>query len=135
MAAGGVQTRGPLIMETKFTPGPWVWGDWTILDEDRPAQKRGEPYWTLVERDPEVCDCYLAQGPPGRKVIDPECIAQARGHEVDGIGVSEADAALIAAAPDLFDALHKLLLWAATQEGCGEELDNAKSALIKAMGK
>ena len=88
---------------TKHTPGPWIWGEWVIKDEDREAQKRGEPYWTLEQG----FEC-LARGPYGRKAINPEQILRGDGCECDGVEISIADALLIAAAPALLEALKGL---------------------------
>lgn len=86
-----------------ITPGSWVWGDWTILDADREAQARGEPYWTLVKAGKS--NKNLIKGPFGRKVREPEYIAHGRGHEEWAINISDADARLIAAAPEMLEAL------------------------------
>ncbi len=78
------------------TPGPWVWCDWTILDGDREAQRRREPYWTMI-----AGASALAQGPLGRKSMWPETIISAEGYETEGVSANnDSDAALIAAAPD-----------------------------------
>lgn len=94
-----------------FTPGPWIWADWTIHYEDRPAQKAGDPYWTLVEG--EFCST-LTRGPIGRKAMHPESIVWGEGSECEGINASDADRRLIAAAPELYEALRKI----AAVEGC-----------------
>lgn len=82
------------------TPGPWVWGDWTIFDKDRSAQTRGEPYWTLIEGD-----SVLTQGPIGRMALKPETVVWAVGFETEGINTSKNDGPLIAAAPEMYEAL------------------------------
>ncbi len=83
------------------TPGPWVWGSWHILPEDRQAQKEGELYWTLCEEASET----LAQGPFGRKSLYPESIIDTLGYECEGIYAdNEANARLIAASPELLAA-------------------------------
>ncbi len=113
------------------TPGPWVWGEWHILPEDREAQRRGDPYWTLskpsLTRD-------LMRGPWGRKAMDTETIARAEGYETDGIGVNDDDAALIAAAPDLLDAL--TLIANETREDAAAWMRSvARAAIAKAKGE
>jgi len=91
----------------KFTGGPWLWGTWTIRDEDRAAQRRGEPYWSFVDNKDQFYDenC-LAQGPYGRKAMTPngdDVVLYATGVECDGIEVSKANARLIAHAPEMYD--------------------------------
>lgn len=73
----------------------FVFGVWTILDEDRPAQKRAEPYWTLMPQDHYGCGMVLTRGPIGRKAMGTESIIWAEGHETDGIGCSEENQKLI----------------------------------------
>lgn len=82
------------------TPGPWVIGQWVINESEREAQKKREPYWTLEPGSDSIC-----QGPFGRKALDTESIVAPIGYEVDGISVSEADASLICAAPEMLEAL------------------------------
>lgn len=77
----------------KATPGPWVWGDWDIFREDREAQKRGEPYWTLIEGS---WNRSLCRGPIGRKVTELDGIARGDGLEESSISVSNEDAEFIA---------------------------------------
>jgi len=79
----------------RATPGPWVWGDWTIRDKDRKAQKRQEPYWTLVEPG----NMNLSRGPIGRKDIDITNIASGCGYDESDINIKPADADFIANAP------------------------------------
>lgn len=62
----------------------YVMGEWTILDEDRKAQKEGKPYWTLVEGERKD----LCLGPYGRKAMKPEYEIQGVGFEVDGIHIA-----------------------------------------------
>lgn len=87
------------------TPGPWLWGTWTILDEDRPAQRRGEPYWTFIKS--EFPDS-LARGPYGRKARETEHVIQGTGYECDGIHCNnEADAAMIQETPETLACLER----------------------------
>lgn len=76
------------------TEGPWVWGDWDILDEDREAQRKGEPYWTLVANG--YHHMFLCKGPIGRKTLDIEIVARSSGYDEDDIEISEVDAHFIA---------------------------------------
>ena len=77
---------------TAPTPVLWLWGEWVILAEDRAAQQRGEPYWTLKE---DSAGCCLARGPAGRKALEPEEIISACGYETDGIDATSEHRALI----------------------------------------
>lgn len=104
----------------------WVMGRWTIYDKDRAAQARREPYWTL-----EPGDAGIAQGPYGRKALSPEFIICGTGYECDGIAVSESDARLICAAPDLLRALKAVLCVADRKT---KEFDDAHKAIAKAGG-
>ncbi len=114
-------------MSDAKTPGPWVWCEWTILDEDRPAQAAGKPYWTAI-----AGSGALTQGPLGRKAMCPETIINAEGYETEGISVrNDADASLIAAAPDLLEALFSIAL-------CTDDppiRNIAKEAIAKVKGK
>lgn len=67
----------------RATPGPWCWGMWVIFDEDRVAQRRGEPYWTLIEASyPDT----LSAGPFGRKAVEMTNVIWPEGYETDGLG-------------------------------------------------
>lgn len=88
----------------KHTPGEWVWGRWDIFNEDRDAQRRGDPYWTLCPDNPDT----LTVGPFGRKEKYPDSILELGGYECDGIFAEEGDARLIAAAPDLLAACKEM---------------------------
>ena len=61
----------------KATKGPWLLGYWTIHDSDREAQKRREPYWTLMGGIYET----IVKGPIGRKSLDTEYVVQGNGHD------------------------------------------------------
>jgi hypothetical protein len=104
----------------------WVMGRWTIYDEDRAAQVRKEPYWTL-----EAGEDGIAEGPVGRKAMDPEFVVRGSGWECDGIAVSEEDARLICAAPALLEALKAVLSVADRKT---KEFDAARAAITKAEG-
>lgn len=103
----------------------WVWGRWNILDEDRAAQRRGEPYWTLMAGDEDLCE-----GPIGRKAMHPERIVWTNGFECDGIDASDEHKRLIAAAPALYEALWELLPFIEEQDMVGET--EWERAVIKA---
>ena len=98
----------------KTTPGPWIWCSWTILEEDRPAQDRGEPYWTIVEGNDS-----LSRGPIGRKAMSPERIIEGTGYEVDGIDVpNEVDRFALSALPELLEVAKGLVeAWAGIHDG------------------
>lgn len=92
----------------KATPGPWLWGDWTIYDEDREAQRRKEPYWTLISGG--FHGNSLCVGPVGRKSLEPDRIAYGTGYEESDIGISDEDATYIATLnPDLVKRLLKVV--------------------------
>ena len=81
----------------------WVMGEWTIYDEDREAQKRKEPYWTLVKGEGGIC-----RGPYGRKATDPEYIVGPTGYEADGIHVDAKALPVLLAAPRMFAVLQEM---------------------------
>lgn len=76
----------------------FLFGVWAILKEDRGAQKRGEPYWTLMPQDYYGGGIVLTRGPIGRKAMDTDAIIWAEGYETDGLGCSEEDQKMILAA-------------------------------------
>lgn len=83
-------------LRRKSKPGEWVHGcEWTIYDSDRDAQKRGEPYWTLV-RDPGSSN--IAIGPIGRKSRETESVINVLGQGIETIEMSEIDGELIVSA-------------------------------------
>jgi hypothetical protein len=100
------------------TPGPWVWGEWTILNEDRKARFEGGPYWTLI-----AGDTVLTQGPIGRKVRDIEHIIDGLGYEFEGLNADPADRALIAEAPEMFELIKR---WYAGSLIIGDKRDLLK---------
>jgi len=91
------------------TPGPWIWADWTILKEDRPAQFRKEPHWSTCDSG----SMHLVQGPMGRKYMNPESIAEGCGYDESDINIKLEDAAFIAHArtdvPVLLEMLETLM--------------------------
>ena len=91
----------------QITPWPWVWGYWTIFSEDREAQRKGEPYWTLI--DCAYC-ANLISGPVGRKEKDVKYILSGDGYESDGIiWHNDYDADFIVKAPERIAALIKII--------------------------
>ncbi len=62
---------------------PWVFGDWTVLDEDRPYEAN-KPCWTLIPPN-NYSGGSLCRGPFGRKAINPETVIYACGYETEGI--------------------------------------------------
>ena len=131
---------------TAPTPVLWLWGEWVILAEDRAAQQRGEPYWTLKE---DSAGCCLARGPAGRKALEPEEIISACGYETDGIDATPEHRALIVRAvnchADLVAALQAVLSDIAAYEhinnlapnpgrqDCWDSVIAARAALAKAL--
>ena len=91
--------------ETKFTPGPWTFEGRTIYALEEAGWRRGEP----VMRN--RFDCSV-QGP-----FCPDAEKQANAH-------------LIAAAPDLYDALDYLL-----NDDTHDAREQARAALAKARGE
>lgn len=100
-------------METKFTPGPWL-GKETLIEDSR----RGFPFWVgeIIGADG---DRIVANLPDYR-------------YEPSEVDEDRANICLIAAAPDLLEALQELL---ASVEGvpCGPEL-KCRAAIAKATG-
>ena len=76
------------------TPGEWRWADWTIFEKDREAQRKKEPYWTMVDGH----RVNLCAGDFGRKTMDPEYVIHGEGHEEWSISGEPADMDYIAAA-------------------------------------
>jgi hypothetical protein len=70
----------------KATQGEWLIGDWGIFDSDREAQKRREPFWTLINGDNGI-----VKGPFGRKSNNPEYIIRAVGYDECGLEISTED--------------------------------------------
>lgn len=96
-------------MEAKFTPGPWV------IDAGFDGSGDFNQYWQVHDgSDAIVCSTMF-------------CMA----------GNKEANAHLIAAAPDLYEALSDLLfLCSQTADACGtQEVKVAYTALAKAKGE
>jgi len=98
-------------METKFTQGPWSFeydGNSMFLEIDA---YRGDDVFTVCEIETWIDE------PDNSEVL--------------------ANANLIAAAPDLYDALEKLMSWQVTHvnEWHNSAYDNAVRALAKARGE
>lgn len=88
------------------TAGPWVVGSWTIFPEDRAAQSRREPYWTLiVGQDGDT----LTRGPLGRKAMDPDAIVHPLGFDAEGIALSSGDREFIIQAREDVPAMLELI--------------------------
>ena len=116
------------------TPKPWVYGHWTIYDQDRGAQERGEPYWTLVEGGDSHEALTLAQGPAGRKAINPDHIIDTCGYECEGIEIDADNARLIEATPELLELLRQIgdRDW---ESYIGPWLENISTLLAKIDGR
>ena len=96
------------MSDPKWTPGPWKWDD-TVWDYDREEQAP----WLVTERD----DARVLWG-------EVKC--------------SEPNAHLIAAAPDLYEALEALVLAQETAGTDGREADRRRAAIAalkKARGE
>lgn len=100
--------------EIKHTPGPWTVG------ETRHYKQSGGAIGT------QVAVHYGTAGNRGN------CIALAYGHSANGD--SEADARLIAAAPDLLEQLSRIVAMI-DPEGHDVNFDNARAAIAKATGE
>ena len=114
-------------MSAKHTPGPWYFGRMRITPRDK--DRRCGFVVNGPERDGldlRICDLRVHQG-------------------VSGYGESEADARLIAAAPELLAALRGALRELVTPKGLPEvgkgrttaqqaALDDARAAIAKAGG-
>lgn len=104
------------MSETKFTPGPWR----TVRPSDNPTK--------LYVRD---CGGLIAEGPfPSHYEGQDERFAK----EVDQY---EANARLIAAAPELYEALDQILddMGNDGLSCCQAAKDQARAALAKARGE
>lgn len=108
------------MSETKFTPGPWGWVE----------QYRGGHAWLQSASEKFTI---------GNAIIDD---GSAYGEYPPRIAVNEANAHLIAAAPDLYEALERLLPMA--EDDCfqygnsadeDEDIIFARAALAKARGE
>lgn len=94
----------------KYTPGPWQW--WTSNSFLRLSSQ-------VTGKDGGVIDSYVMRD----------------GHS--SLRVSKADMALIAAAPELLEALQDLLIRVADDEEYGPEhaITRARAAISKALGE
>jgi hypothetical protein len=124
-------------MKTKFTPGPWKidmgFGDWGMPITHKVFV--GDQIY--AEKHTEICSIYSAQ---------PYCMGEQQ-RVRDKYQTDKANAHLIAAAPELYEALEKFVLWSEAEKDHKEttfwgriemlrELDAATSAaLAKARGE
>lgn len=107
------------MSDTKFTPGPW----WAAIGKDQPV-----PYYrgliSVLSSDPHISICTGETGDQSGRTC--------------GRDEWEANASLIAAAPDLYEALELLLNdvehYPAWQRPC-HAVDSARAALAKARGE
>ena len=114
--------------QMKHTPGPWRWNGMYLLQDCPRAD--GEPG---KEENP-------FSTPAGWPIADD---GSAGGEYAPTIDVTGPDAHLIAAAPELLDALERLLLldYPTDPTGCGDHCTNfcawciARAAIAKAEGK
>lgn len=119
-----------LAMNTKKAWEPWspaprdnpvdkrvfVLGEWTIFDKDREAQRKGKPYWTLIEGE-DVCE-----GPLGRKALKPESFIYSTGYETEGLGLEDPQFVL--------DALNQHASLLAEREELVKALEIAKADIL-----
>lgn len=104
-------------MQSKHTPGPW----WPILDSAKS--------WTvLTHRDNEVGSDRGIGDPDGAAI----CVSIGDHTEARTRGNEHANACLIAAAPDLLEALKGVLRVA---DRATDEFDAARAAIAKAEGR
>jgi len=97
------------VMETKFTPGPWV-----VDPDDRPDMEWNNHIISATH--PHLTICFMS-------------------HDGDGINEhGEANARLIAAAPDLLEALRPFANFAC-DEPCDCHNCRARAAIAKALGQ
>ena len=114
----------------------WLFGYWTIFDEDREAQKRGEPYWTFVEKGPHLDEgLTFAEGPYGRKSMDPDAIVEGIGYECDGLNVSPENAAYIQKAVKFHSEFVEAAKFCCTIMGFGVSGIIRLRAILKALGE
>jgi len=104
-------------MTNKFTPGPWKFSDWEQFGDTRfyISQQEGAPY---TEHYSDVASL----------------IAETVSSEL--VDIQRANATLIAAAPDLLDALQEITQCGA--EAWGEDrpcVKWARSVILKALGQ
>lgn len=102
-------------MSAKHTPGPWVYA----LDDGPIGEPMARPSVTTVAR---CCDYVIGL---------PSSIPGGNYRDGDPSGDPEADARLIAAAPDLLDALQRIADETAATWVC----DIARAAIAKATGE
>lgn len=105
-------------MEAKFTPGPWHWVN-PGTDEPREAGEYRSSLRTVTERDRGV-------GPLPIFILDADEICDTYPRE----GTQEANASLIAAAPDLYAACERAL---AFTQGKNKNLPLVVSMLTEAL--
>ena len=107
----GLVTEGIAMEDYKYTPGPWKW--WTSNSFLRLSSE-------ATGKDGDVIDSYkLSDG------CTTVCVK------------NKSDMALIAAAPELLEALQELAFLYEHDEGCRNltEYKRAKAAIAKALGK
>lgn len=103
------------MSETKFTPAPWKAEYGSVVTDYKPDTKRIHGYG--ADND-FVCD-----------------LNDGEYHEYYSADEQEANTNLIAAAPELYEALDRLVNWIETEYGCTERVNDAVEAMAKARGE
>lgn len=129
------------------TPGPWEWyddpgepGGWghagPTLVAAKGVWRPCEHYCQWVEGDPHSRG---KSGTPGHEHYATETVLTSHGYDADSVIVdNEADKALIAAAPDLLDALRQIVASGVVFDARGSHSKRvvalAREAIAKAKG-
>lgn len=113
----------------------WLFGYWTIFDEDREAQRLGKPYWTFIEKGEYDDDLTFAEGPYGRKSMLPDAIIRGIGYECDGLSVSPEDAAYIVKAVKFHAEFVEAAKFCCTIMGFGVSGIIRLRAILKSLGE
>lgn len=117
------------MTETKFTPGPWSWMGDSLWGAETGRTHAGE---TCLEAGHCPSEC----GPSVLAICSRELAEDVVNEDCPEWTVSKHDASLIAAAPDLYEALVPLLMrWADPLSIQEHHWNAARDALKKARGE
>ena len=128
------------MSETKFTPGPWRVADYDNDNELDINQHKFYLFWEGPTRwgyDPFSYRVVFNGIKPLAFVVQEACVDDAETaeeNEKEGFKIASVNAHLIAAAPDLYYELEKLIDYL-EQERLIPDTDSAKAALSKARGE